>query len=194
MVAIIGVLAAIVIGTISSARSSARQAGCLANLRQIGMAALLYSQDNNRRTAPPRFYGALTEGGYLPKLTLGDMHAKAGVWMCADDPADRTAMTVTSHTTISYGINTHRVGLPSGGYWQTSKSLLSDIQQPSRTLYFADTKIDSANSTKWWIEKPAANQNASFRHRGKVNVVFFDGHAASITEPASLSTFYDDHM
>jgi prepilin-type N-terminal cleavage/methylation domain-containing protein/prepilin-type processing-associated H-X9-DG protein len=46
VIAIIGILAAILIPTVSKVRSSARQATCASNMRQIAMAVLMYSQDN----------------------------------------------------------------------------------------------------------------------------------------------------
>ncbi|MDR1279705.1 MAG: prepilin-type N-terminal cleavage/methylation domain-containing protein [Opitutaceae bacterium] len=195
VIIIIGILATIVIASISPVRSTARRTRCVANLRQFGAAAALYSQDNKFRTVPPHFYWALTENGYLPVLTLGDMHAKAGVWMCPGDPADRTAVTTEPSNAdyVSYGINTQNTGLPPD-YWKTSKSMLGDINRPSRTLHFADAKVGPDGMTKWWIEKPAANRNASFHHQGKVNVVFFDGHAATLEKPSSLDDFYNDYF
>lgn len=46
VIAIIGVLAAIVIGSISKIRDAARRSTCTSNLRQIGAAFPLYAADN----------------------------------------------------------------------------------------------------------------------------------------------------
>ena len=45
VIAIIAILAAILFPVFAQARAKARQAACLSNLKQIGMAALMYAQD-----------------------------------------------------------------------------------------------------------------------------------------------------
>ena len=47
VVAIVALLAAILFPVFASARGKARQAACLSNLRQIGIAMALYAQDND---------------------------------------------------------------------------------------------------------------------------------------------------
>lgn len=46
VIAIIGILAAIIIPTVGSVRATARSAQAVSNIKQIGMATLLYAQDN----------------------------------------------------------------------------------------------------------------------------------------------------
>lgn len=45
VIAIIGILAAIIIPTVGRVRSSARDSACKSNLRQIGLAVALYSTE-----------------------------------------------------------------------------------------------------------------------------------------------------
>jgi prepilin-type N-terminal cleavage/methylation domain-containing protein len=49
VVAIIGLIAALVLAGLSAARASARRATCLSNERQLGAAILLYIQDYDER-------------------------------------------------------------------------------------------------------------------------------------------------
>jgi prepilin-type N-terminal cleavage/methylation domain-containing protein/prepilin-type processing-associated H-X9-DG protein len=49
VIAIIGILAAILVPTVAMVRESARKAHCVSNLRQIGVASLLYASQNNDR-------------------------------------------------------------------------------------------------------------------------------------------------
>ncbi|MDR1280207.1 MAG: prepilin-type N-terminal cleavage/methylation domain-containing protein [Opitutaceae bacterium] len=187
VIAIIGILAALTLAGISTVRSTARRVRCVSNLRQLGVAAALFSQDNTLRTLPPAFYNALKNGGYLPALNKGDMLARSGIWMCPDDTKDRSTVQddKTDHiTNISYGLNAQRIGLPPT-YWDTSKIFLSDIETPSRTLYLAD-------ASSYYMNKSAANRNALFRHRGKINVLFFDGHVSTLPDPSSAAQFYND--
>jgi len=54
VVAIIGVLAALVVGTVSKIRDAARRSTCASNLRQIGAAFQLYAADNRGLYPAPR--------------------------------------------------------------------------------------------------------------------------------------------
>jgi len=52
VIAIIAILIAILLPALSKARDQANTVKCLANLRQIGQAAVMYAQDNKDRTLP----------------------------------------------------------------------------------------------------------------------------------------------
>lgn len=103
VIAIIGILAAILIPVVGAVRESARNANCVSNLRQIGMAAVAASDDYQQRF-PPSLSDYETQGtheqpflsGWMAALqpylekgsTSGDLptsataaHA-AGVWRC----------------------------------------------------------------------------------------------------------------
>lgn len=54
VIAIIGVLAAIIIGSVSKIRDAARRSTCVSNLRQIGAAFPLYAADNKGLYPAPR--------------------------------------------------------------------------------------------------------------------------------------------
>ena len=56
VVAIIAILAAMLLPALSKAREKARQAKCISNLKQLGMAVLMYTNDNE---------------GWLPWLNVG---------------------------------------------------------------------------------------------------------------------------
>ncbi len=54
VIAIIGILAAILIPTVSAVRESARASQCTSNMRQIGQALAMYVNDNNGYAPPGR--------------------------------------------------------------------------------------------------------------------------------------------
>src|SRR2546430_419559 len=47
VIAIIGILAALLLSALSSAKQKAIHVKCASNLRQFGMAAIVYAQENN---------------------------------------------------------------------------------------------------------------------------------------------------
>src|SRR5262249_28625491 len=55
VLAVVGLLAALLLGPISKARETARSVQCVSNLKQVGMAAQLYIKDNGL-FPPPYFY------------------------------------------------------------------------------------------------------------------------------------------
>lgn len=56
VIAIIGILAAIIIPTVGKVRNSARDAGCKSNLRQYAFASMMYAEDNKGKL--PEHQGA----------------------------------------------------------------------------------------------------------------------------------------
>ncbi len=71
MIAIIGILAAILIPTVSAVRESARSTHCVSNLRQIGNAVHLFAQENND-LIPPNV-GGVSGGGPAIEEEVGSL-------------------------------------------------------------------------------------------------------------------------
>src|SRR5580700_8283292 len=53
VIAIIAILAAILFPVFAQAREKARQAGCISNLKQLGIAVIMYSQDYDEQFPAP---------------------------------------------------------------------------------------------------------------------------------------------
>jgi prepilin-type N-terminal cleavage/methylation domain-containing protein/prepilin-type processing-associated H-X9-DG protein len=69
VIAIIAILAAMLMPALETARDKARSAGCLSNMRQIGLASQMYRLDNNEYLGTMMYYGAMWvpsgQGSYL---------------------------------------------------------------------------------------------------------------------------------
>jgi prepilin-type N-terminal cleavage/methylation domain-containing protein len=65
VIAIIAILAAILFPVFAQARSKARQASCLSNQKQIGLAWTMYAQDYDETSANPTVpaWERITSGG-----------------------------------------------------------------------------------------------------------------------------------
>ncbi|EIQ01216.1 prepilin-type N-terminal cleavage/methylation domain-containing protein [Opitutaceae bacterium TAV1] len=198
VIAIIGILAAIIIPAVGKVRQSSRRAVCTSNLRQIGIAAGLFAQDNKDRSLPLFYYWRLRTrasagiNGYLPELTKNDFEKKSGIWMCPVNPYRQGQETFKDDNmdVLTYAINASRVGVKEIAATQNGTVSLvthAQIANPSRTLYFVDGK-------KFWTRKPnqEPGAGANFCHNDSTNALFFDFHVQSIKQPADATNdFYN---
>jgi len=81
VIAIIAILAGMLLPALSRAREEARKANCKANLKQIGLAASMYANDNQEMM--PRFTGR----GYVEAVDKGTDETGAAIYG-ASGPAD----------------------------------------------------------------------------------------------------------
>lgn len=121
VIAIIGILAAIIIPTVGKVRETARRSVAQSNLRQIGQASLIFASDNNDRLPAAGNYtvGTATNQtgslfGVARQLAFGGGLNDATIWFAGDDDSsgqstvvssDRTTLiaTFSSATRLSYG-------------------------------------------------------------------------------------------
>ena len=83
VIAIIALLAALLFPVFASARERARQSTCTNNLKQIGNALLLYSNDWDETFPPQR---SRTSNDWIP-LMDEYLHGSArNIWICPSDP------------------------------------------------------------------------------------------------------------
>ena len=104
VIAIIAILAAILFPVFARAREKARQASCASNLKQYGLAFLMYAQDYDER---------------LPRYRQGTSSPSCGVsWQDQVEPYIRNRQIVvcpsTGNVNTSYGVNLYHVS-PCGG-------------------------------------------------------------------------------
>src|SRR5437588_12779263 len=86
VIAIIAILAALLFPVFSQAREKARQAVCMSNLRQIGLALAQYVQDYDERLPDRRDLKRSLPGGYKPWTTWPPSDPRAGWAITTLDP------------------------------------------------------------------------------------------------------------
>jgi prepilin-type N-terminal cleavage/methylation domain-containing protein len=205
VIAIIGILAAILIPTVSSVRSTAKSARALSNAKQFGMAALLYAQDNRDQVL-----GLRDSNTWNGMEFMLNQHAR----YLAQAPAGNRDITINAHRQIvdplvpepfqvygntyphtwainrSFNVNSGRVFDGSGAWTDGTGSprRLTDFSNPSRVIYavsggYEITVVNAANEAL--TNPPTGRQPIFYYHRsGRATpAVFLDGHTAILTFP-----------
>jgi prepilin-type N-terminal cleavage/methylation domain-containing protein len=208
VIAIIGILAAILIPTVGRVRDSARAARCTSNLRQIGLALRMFAEDNrgllpmatNNHSAPnqyhshPQWSGQM--GAYLP------LHRRTGsgndgshvIFIC---PSAEYQGVPNSELTRTYSLTGAGMGPVDGSDLTNLSTLrqrrLDTIVDHSRTLLVVDAKqnagyAQSKSAVSWAdaridqrFNSPAETRSIDLRHSARMNVVRVDASARSMT-------------
>lgn len=204
VIAIIAVLMAILLPSLNKAKDQAKGVTCLNNLRQIGLAAMLYADDYDNfvpRSAGRRSLGSgkIYEGWilyFLPyiggKSNETKDYREIDVYDCPNYPV--------KEQTVDYVINSWKDG--NKEYIGFSK--LSDFRQPGTKIFLADHEYgDEKGSWRPIIrDQSGLNQRGQFdvwrpwhlpswpnlsdrtrrrvakaRHRDGCNVMLLDGHS-----------------
>lgn len=170
VIAVIGILAAIIIATVGRTRLTALQSRSLANLRQIGSAVQLHAADNRNQLPVWHNY---SEGKYwwevLQPYVGADpeiYHSPAHIEFDAST-RDRLA------ETISYGWNYAVLGRHIGdpGKEGDHRLDITSYPTPSRTLVAADGSREAS-----WGFIAADKAPDPDRYRGRIPSLFLDGH------------------
>lgn len=202
VIAIIAILAAILFPVFARARENARRAACLSNLKQIGLATMMYTQDYDE--------------SYPYALTLipTDANTPGGIWFAGIwawqqvlYPYDKSMQVTvcpsgvaTNPYQFNYGANLLLIQYGHSPIPPPAPKKLSTVQAPASTYMFTDAGVYGMSPSGQVVAATVANnqyfpgtgdagttnctQTDSFmssdcqsgRHFGGVNVTFADGH------------------
>ena len=180
VIAIIAVLAAILFPVFARAREKARQTSCLSNLKQLGTALSLYTED---------YDGAYPRGQYWPWdsshtwIDVLEPYVKnSAVFRCPSQGSDP----------FGYGYN---IGYWGAGDWLDGMHGINDarpvyeseVPTPAETIWVVDFGRYWGCGLEYGLEDPAK------RHNGGANVLFVDAHVKWLNEtPLRLWTVNED--
>ncbi len=196
VIAIISLLGAILFPVFAQARAKARQAACLSNLHQIGLALALYQDDNDERLMPGHLLsttdpnGQTQYGGWAGPCNV---YARAPqVFVCPTDDTKATMISGETAFPITYFFNLNLGGgyapdgLPRSAFTAPAatvvltESTLGYSRQTARLQNPNETESSLANY--FYAADPAHN-----RHQGGRIFLLADGHARWL-RPEAVTT------
>jgi prepilin-type N-terminal cleavage/methylation domain-containing protein/prepilin-type processing-associated H-X9-DG protein len=173
VIAIIGILAAIVIPTVGSVRQSAHASVCLSNVRQIALAATIYANDNKAGRLPDA--GVRTDPQWARTLSSYinvPASQKTSIFVCpgAAIPVEESTNPYgpnnpTGDIVLTYGM--HGGIMPRGSPAKT----IAQVKRPSEVILVADM-CQNPNNKGWSpnsIQKPSEFESQS-GGRGAINL------------------------
>lgn len=197
VIAIIALLAAILFPVFARARANARKVSCINNLKQLGVAAQMYWQDNDERN----FSYVAYSGGYLWNVALESYAKNKQIHICPDatrftgtgvaggfGTANSAWRGFTYDGSYAYNGYLYADNTTGPNAHAGAVDALADIKETSKTMLIADSI---------WIDTWVPNGDTSCpgtidlqrgvntdmgrlcidRHLGGINMVFADGHA-----------------
>ncbi len=189
VIAIIAILAAILFPVFARAREKARQTSCLSNCKQLGLAAMMYSQDYDEQVMPTR---TGTSGDPLllywcPRGNTDGLIAPYAMNIQIFRCPSRTGVAWGSTGSdgvlrgTSYGSNQ---GICRDLYYSVTPVTMSDIAYPAETVLIAEadwtgSRDDYHTTNAYQLRHPGWHPSrfVPARHSGGANFVFADGHA-----------------
>jgi prepilin-type N-terminal cleavage/methylation domain-containing protein/prepilin-type processing-associated H-X9-DG protein len=178
VIAIIAILAAMLLPVLNRGKEAGRAAVCGSNMRQLGLAATMYSQDN--KSVLPDFLGWLQAmaGQTNRDLTTGELYPylkSKPVYLCPTDQLALGSKPPGSTRTYSYAMNCILC----------HDNDTSKFVDPTQTLLFMEPDLATndfsglVGPVPWMGRTPQSNALSS-RHNGCGNLVFCDFHVERV--------------
>jgi prepilin-type N-terminal cleavage/methylation domain-containing protein/prepilin-type processing-associated H-X9-DG protein len=200
VIAIIAILAALLFPVISSAKTKAKRATCLSNLRQINLGVRMYSDDSADKapSSPPNTNSYILDfSGYKKQMKSyvglnGASSRQDTLFAC---PADRFYYEFSATNQVFVPQSWHeQVAYDNSSYWFNSGTPtrfgtnspgiagrnISSIKHPEKTVLVAE--MPAFHPWSWHDPKrplPTGNEWPLFKD-AKNNVSFVDGHVSYI--------------
>jgi prepilin-type N-terminal cleavage/methylation domain-containing protein/prepilin-type processing-associated H-X9-DG protein len=181
VIAIIAILAAILFPVFAQAREKARQASCLSNAKQWGLAIEMYKQDYDgtfvlwqSRQGNQIVHWSEILQSYIKNRPIG-------VCPSDSDPDDKNKwfLSYSINRNVIYGATAQppHPGIPATDAQVRYPATTVAISEWTRVEYTGQTWVGPQSFYPGVYQLKPLEKNGDRRHNGGSNYVFFDGHA-----------------
>lgn len=197
VIAIIAILAAMLLPALSKAREMGRQAVCMSNLKQLGLAMMMYVGDNNEYfPIQHRAGGGYGDSWYKTLAPYVNVDFSRG-----NDPNYRTVYTCPSdkkpraedRSKVSYSMNhgenvLEQSAACNGICWIGGSLRLSRVREPSRVVCLAEFwgqygYLGHGAGASIQYSSPGNGGKGMHNGKGGSNFLFCDGHVEFVPDP-----------
>jgi prepilin-type N-terminal cleavage/methylation domain-containing protein/prepilin-type processing-associated H-X9-DG protein len=204
VISIIAILASILFPVFSKARENARRTSCMSNLKQIGLAAMQYTQDYDEFYVPAFAKNASNAGilqtdtsmpgaQFTTRFTGGSNAASGRIisWMDLLHPYAKSidiykcpSVPRSSAANGNYGYNSAFFQVSSGysgAQAFLTSARLSSIRRPSEIFMFMDYSFGWHNAAPMTVRPrtvpTSPDYKSLFSHLDGMNIAYADGHS-----------------
>ena len=214
VIAIIAILAAILFPVFAKARERAKLSTCASNLKQVGMALNMYSQDYDGVIATTvmgiPWSGLLFNTKYLssnqvcfcPSIVPGNQKITdvTKLWTPPGSSERRLHyVTYSIYTRPGFKVDDYQECIDTNAATQTTIMYFDRVDTPSNYVLITECSAGLATSTPfpyWYFCRTTSNGGTSNpfsaidlkRHNGSANALFVDGHVENCTKARFATT------